>query len=73
MKWVSDWRWDSEWDWSGKWSRSRDCGSDKSTRRGVMDNGWLDEEREGMEVEEEGCGTIVCSWGELLSEGGAER
>ncbi|KAA8579794.1 hypothetical protein FQN60_006887, partial [Etheostoma spectabile] len=39
---------------------------------GVMDDGWLDEEREGLEMEE-GCGTGVRSWGEVLSDGGAER
>lgn len=41
-----------------------------------MDDLLLDEEREGMEEEEEdeeGFSTTLCSWGELLSDGGAER
>lgn len=38
-----------------------------------MVDGWVEEEREGMEEEEKGCGTAVCSWGELLSDGGAEQ
>lgn len=44
-----------------------------STRRGVVDERWLDEDREGMEEDEWGCGITVCSWGELLSDGGAEQ
>lgn len=39
-----------------------------------MDDGWwLDEGREGMEEEEQACGTGACSRGELVSDGGAER
>lgn len=54
------------------------CGSlpvpDKSTRRGGTDDGWLYEEREGMdEDEEEGGGMAACSWREQLREEGADQ
>lgn len=45
---------------------------DKSTDMGATDEGWLAEESEGMEEEQE-CGTTVCSLGELLSDDGADQ
>lgn len=47
-------------------------GSDKSTKRGGIIDGWPDVKREGIEDERQGWDTAVCSLGELLSEGGAE-
>lgn len=62
--------WDRDWDRVRGWF----CGPalDKSTNAGATDDGWLAEESEGMEEEQE-CGTTVCSWGELLSDDGADQ
>ena len=43
----------SDWDRGGRWYRGCVCGSlpgpDRSTKRGVMEDRWLDKDREGME------------------------
>lgn len=54
------------------------CGSllvpDKFTRRGGTDDGWLDEDREGMDEDEEEEGSMAaCLWREQLREEGADQ
>lgn len=56
-----------------RWDRGSLPGPDMSTRSGVIDEMRLDDGRERMEEDEYGCGIMVCSWGELLSDGGAEQ
>lgn len=82
--WRRGWEWACAWDirrgcncnWERDWDRVGGwfCGLalDKSTNMGAADEGWLADESEGMEEEQES-GTTVCSWGELLSDDGADQ